>query len=377
MKLLTIGFLLTSKLRKENIRLRLIISKGNSNISLDSIWIVKKYDILNFATSSIQYKIWAELDCAIPLYTTCHYATSNDLYNDVDGGENPYSIIKSILNNVGFKLYPDISIDENGNEIRNRYSPPSTSNKIHFITNHNMYAIDAVKFLLSKAVSTLDVSPPAYLIYNIKDNKGFITTRENLFRTSSIEAQPDSTKAYYSITEASLGKQYQMKDVRTDSIMSDKDAGGIENSKLFYNYGFYKYNHKNRIWENDRVSKISINDNLTKGSSGQTDNSVLIGSGAEDYELARNYQFPTIKHQKMYDVLKHLELFSSNIQFSVDGDLNLDVGQVINVKEVSDSGGKTEMFNGKWLIIKIRHSFRNKEYKTNIIYARTYYTKLS
>ena len=93
-------------------------------------------------------------------------------------------------------------------------------------------------------------------------------------------------------------------------------------------------------------------------------------------ELARNYQFPTINHQRMYDTLKHLELFSSNIQFTVDGDLNLDVGHVINVKEVSDSGGKTEMFNGKWLIIKIRHSFRNKEYKTNVICARTYYTKV-
>jgi len=315
------------------------------------------------------------LDCAIPLYTTCTYATSNDLYNDAEGGENPYKIIKSILLNVGFKMYPDSSKDEDGNEIKNRYSPPSISNKVHFITNQNMYAIDAVKFLLSKAVSTLDVSPPSYLIYNIKDNKGFITSRENLFKEKSIEAQPDSTKSYYSITESSLGKQFQMKDVRTDSVTIEKDVGGLENSKLLYNYGFYKYNHKERVWENDKISKIGLNDTLTKGIAGATDNSVYLGAGTEDMELARNYQFPTINHQRMYDVLKHLELFSSNIQFTVDGDLNLDVGQVITVKEVSDSGGKTEMFNGKWLIIKIRHSFRNKEYKTNIICARTFFTK--
>lgn len=371
-----IGFLLTSKLKKENIRFNLVIKKGVSDQEINSIWIIKKYEILNVSTSAIQYRIYAELDCVIPLYTTCNYATSNDLFNNNEGGENPYSIIKSILNNVGFKMYPDRSFDEEGNEIRNRYSPPPPSKKIHFITNHNMYAIDAVKFLLSKAVSTLDVSPPAYLIYNIKDNKGFITTRENLFKPSSIESQPDSTKADYSISEASLGKQYQMKDIKSDSVSSENDVGGIENSKLFYNYGFYKYDHKNRLWENDKISKVSINDNLTKGLAGSTERSVYLGAGSEDYELSRNYQFPTINHQRMYDILKHLELFSSNIQFSVDGDLNLDVGQVINVKEVEDSGGKTEMFNGKWLIIKIRHSFRNKEYKTNLICARTYYSKV-
>ena len=290
-------------------------------------------------------------------------------------GENPYDIIRSILLSVGFKMYSSTSVDEKGNEIKNRYSPPAISNKVHFITNQNMYAIDAVKILLSKAVSTLDVSSPSYLIYNIKDNKGFITTRENLFKESSIDEQPDSTKVPYSITEVGLGKTYQMKDIQTDSIRYENEVGGIENSKLFYNYGFYKYNHNTRLWENDKVSKIGINDILVKGSNGSSEFSIYMNSGNEDFELAKNYQFSTKNHQKLYDVLKHLELFSSNIQFSIDGDLNLDIGQVISVNESSDSGGKAEMFNGKWFIIKIRHSFRNKEYKTNIICSRTYYTK--
>jgi len=149
---------------------------------------------------------------------------------------------------------------------------------------------------------------------------------------------------------------------------------GLENAKLFYNHGFYVYDHKSRSWENNKISKIAINDVLTKGITSQ-DQSVFTGGNDEDFELARTYQFPTINHQLMYDVLRNLELFSSNIQFTVDGDLNLDVGQVINVKEISDSGGKVEMFNGKWMIIKVRHSFRNKEFKTNLICSRTYYTK--
>ena len=79
------GFLLTSKLKKENFRLRLKIAKSNTSLNIDTIWIVKKYDILNFSSGSIQYKIWAILDCSIPLYTICEYATENNLYNDQEG----------------------------------------------------------------------------------------------------------------------------------------------------------------------------------------------------------------------------------------------------------------------------------------------------
>ena len=104
-KLLIIGFLLTSKLKKENLRFRLIIKKGVSGVQIDTFWIVRKYDILNFATSSIQYRVWADLDCAVPLYTTCTYETSNDLYNYVDGVENHYKIIKSILHNFVSKVF--------------------------------------------------------------------------------------------------------------------------------------------------------------------------------------------------------------------------------------------------------------------------------
>jgi len=119
-----------------------------------------------------------------------------------------------------------------GNKCASRYSFPVSSHKVHFITNHNMYAIDAVKFLLSKAVSTLDLSPPAYLIFNIKDGKGFVTTRSNLFKDSSIEQQPDSTQGYYSMSEAALGREYQMKDVRADVVNEDHDAGRIGKCKI-------------------------------------------------------------------------------------------------------------------------------------------------
>lgn len=368
------GMVLTSKLKAENTRFKLTIVKdgggGNENVSFDLIWIVKKFDILSISSTSIHYKIWCELDCAIPLYTICNYATENDLNNDIKGGENPFKIIRSILMNVGLPLYPEMSKDASGTMVKNRYSPPSCQTKVHFITNQNMFAIDAVKYLLSVAVGTLDVIPPSYLIFNLKDNKAFFTTRENLFKDSSISMQPQSTRFFYSITENSIGKEFQMRDIRTDS--SSLEIGGIENSKLFHNHNFYNYIHKDRVWENHKINKFSINDILTKGSS-PSDSSIYLRSGNEDLELSKYYQYPTIEMNKIYEVLRELELFSSNLQFSIDGDLNLDVGHVITIREADDKS-KMEMFNGKWMIVKIRHSFRNKEFKTNIICSRTYYS---
>jgi hypothetical protein len=374
-ELLDEGFALTSKLKQQNTRFRTIIKKdGGSpqeNISLDLFWIVKKFDILSISTNGIQYKIWADLDCAVPLYTICQYATENPLHSDTSGAENPFKIIRSILLNSGFALYPDGGVDSSGNKIKNRYSSPSCQTKVNFITNQNMYTIDAVKYLLSVAVGTLDVMPPAYLIFNMKDNKGFVTTRENLFKESSIKMQPQSISFYYSITDSTIGRQFQMRDIRTDSAR--EELGGIESSKMFYNHNFYQYDHKERAWGNDKVNKFSINDLLTKGST-PSDGSLFLKNASEDLELSKYYQYPTIHGYKMYEILRELELFSSNIQFSIDGDLNLDVGHVISIRE-TDAYEKREMFNGKWMVVKVRHSFRNKEYKTNLICSRTYYSK--
>lgn len=371
------GFALTSKLKAENTRIQTTIVKdggatGGENTTIDTIWIVKKFEVLSVSLTSIHYKIWCECDCSVPLYTICNYATQKDLYNDVDCGENPFKIIRSILTNSGLSMYPDASKDDGGTLVRNRYSPPSCNSKVHFITNQNMYSLDAVQYLLSVAPGVLDPTPPAYLIYNLKDKKAFVTTRENLFKPKNIDAQPKSTQAIYSITDTTIGKQYQMRDIKTDS--ANEELGGIENAKLFYNHNFYGYSHKDRAWENNKVNKFTLNELLTKGAAG-AESSLYLKNANEDMELAKYYQYAPINFDKIYHVMKSLELFSSNLQFSVDGNLDLDVGHVINITQ-NDDKHKQEMFHGKWMIVKIRHSFRNKEYKSNIICSRTYYSKV-
>jgi len=363
------GFSLTQYLKAQNLRLHFKLTKHND--ALDNIWIIKDYDIINVTKDAIHYRIYCELDCAIPLNTICKYATSCSLEGAVcENYENPYEMAKKILIQNNFQYYPLTKKDEKGNEVDTRYQLPSCSNMIHFITSQNQVTLDAVKYLLARGAATVNTEPPAYLIYNIRDNKGFITTRELLFRENNIREQPDTTQGIYSITQDFFGKQQQMTRINIYSSM-----GGIEFPKTFYNHQFYNYNHQERAWTNDKVNKFNIDDLLTRGIDTATEKSIFLKSGDEDLSLAKYYQYSTINSATIYDVLKNLELFSSNLQFMVDGNIQLDVGHVIKVQEENAKGLKSAAFEGKWLVTKIKHTFANKLYKMDVIGSRTYYRK--
>jgi hypothetical protein len=66
-----------------------------------------------------------------------------------------------------------------------------------------------------------------------------------------------------------------------------------------------------------------------------------------------------------------LDLYSSSVQFTVDGNLKLDVGEIIMIQEMQNDPSKSEQFFGLWMISKVRHSFKDQLFKTNIICTRT------
>jgi hypothetical protein len=70
--------------------------------------------------------------------------------------------------------------------------------------------------------------------------------------------------------------------------------------------------------------------------------------------------------------MRDLDIYSSNIQFTVDGNLKLDVGEIILINDfLYDNNSKVEQFFGLWMISKVRHSFKDQLFKTNIICTRT------
>lgn len=340
-------------------------------VRMSLTFLVRDYKILNATNEYTQYHIFCELDNAIPLNTLCEYATSCDLTSDSEQPENPYRIARSILTQVGYKLYPLTKRDGAGKEVPTKFGLPYTNEYCHFITYPNMRCVDALHYLLSYAVGENGMNPPAYLIHSLVDDKGYITTLEDCFRPAAIRDQPKSLAIPFSITQSvTPSRTYTMFETNTGST-----DGGIENAQQFFNYRFSEYSQEERLWESYDIGKPALNGLLTRGMDPAEESSLYLKALKEDISLSRYYRYAPHSHPVLYDVMRSLELHSSNIQFSVDGDLRFDVGQVISVYERGANDSKIEQFNGRWLICKIRHSFRNKQYRTNMICCRRFHQK--
>lgn len=364
------GHAISNTLKAQNCRIHVSIQKsgGDELVELALTFIVKDYHIAEVNMDHIEYKVMCELDNAIPLNTICEYATSCDLNNDNEQMENPYKIARNILIQTGYKLYPLTRKDEHGQDVMTKFDLPYTNDYCHFITYPNMKTIDAIRYLFSYAVGENGMNPPAYLIHNLLDDKGYITTLENCFSPVSLKDQPKPLTIPFSITEAVVpNRMYTMVEPDTNAA-----NGGITNSQQFFNYRFMEYDQEQRLWEDYSINKMVLNDLITRGIIDSQEKSIYLKQLKEDITQSRYYKYPTHHHPVLYDVMKNLELYSSNVQFTIDGDLRFDIGQVINVYEKGENDSEVEQFNGRWLISKIRHSFRNKEYKVNMICSRRF-----
>ena len=361
-------YAITNYLKNQNCKLILLLSrplqKQNDNEKSNDMTlstIVKEYDVINFDNESITYRISCELTNAIPLNTLCEYATKEP--------ENPYEIAYKILKNCGYSLFPIETKSEKGTILQTKYCLPSTDYKCNFITNQNMTVLDAIKYLFSAGAA--NSSEPAYLVHNLLYDRGFITSRRTLMRKDWLDTQPGVTKIDFNFSSSDIGETHIM------SFLSTKSAlGGIEHSKLYNNYEFFSYDHLKREWDSNLISKNNLNDTLTKFIDVQQEKSLFdTGDLTEDPKLSLKYQFPPINDYFITDVKRNLDLYSSNLQFTVLGDLELDVGLMINIDETRGGNQKIEQFSGVWMISKILHTFSDQMFKTNMIVSRVSYKK--
>lgn len=361
-------FSITNYLKNQNCKFMLLLSRpiqglienGKTNEMILS-FIVKSYDVLNFDNESITYSISCELSNSIPLNTICEYATKNP--------ENPYEIAYKLLKNYGYSLFPIETKSEKNVIIQTKYCLPSTDYKCNFITNQNMTVLDALKYLFSAGAA--NSSEPVYLVHNLFYDRGFITSRKTLMRKDWLDTQPGVTKMDFNFSTSDVGETHIM------SFLSTKSAlGGIEHAKLYNNYEFFNYNHLTREWDSTLFSKYNLNETLTKFINPEVEKSLFdIGDVDEDPKLSLKYQFPPINEYYITDVKRNLDLYSSNLQFTVIGDLELDVGLMINIDETRSGNEKIEQFSGIWMISKILHTFSDQLFKTNIIATRVSYKK--
>ena len=239
---------------------------------------------------------------------------------------------------------------------------------MRYITSPNTKAIDAVKYLLSRGVGDSGLNAPAYLIHRLIDDKGYITTFENLFKPDSMDYSQASNNLPFSITEALVkNKNYLARHPNTDSM-----NGGVEIPRLLFNYKFMEFDQEERQWDDYNVSKTAINDLLTRGIDPSSETSVFLKTLNEDISMSKYYKYPPLSHGVLYDAMRQLELYSSSFSFVVNGSIAMDVGDVIAINENGSNGAKESQFTGKWVITDIRHSFKKGIFSDYITVCRRF-----
>lgn len=371
-------YAVTNYLRHQNCFLNIIMNKPlhpeasavSKLIGVDLTFLIKSFTIVSFNNESITYRIFGELNNSIPLNTICKYATITGSKDIKEKLENPYKIAHSILSNAGYPLYPIETNIAKENEAPkmgpSMYMYPDTNIQTHFITYQNLKVYDAINYLF--ALGGMKDNEPVYLIHKLCDNQGFIASRKTLMMNKIIENDANIIKFDFKITSIQFMGINLMQFLELGTGM-----GGIDFSKTFFNYEFFEYDHNERKWYTNEVSKEKLNNVLTsiKGKGEES----LFGEdiGSEDKNLAFKYQYTPINGTLITDVKKNLDLLTSLISFTVNGNIEIDVGSIIKIQE--DYYDKMEQFNGKWLILEVQHSFIDQVFKSHLKCCRVTYMK--
>lgn len=353
---------ITNKIRRQNtfirVQLERMLDEGAESITdqkIDLTFLITDYKVVSFTDESITYEIECELDTSVLLNKTCEYATNPD------EPENAINIAYNILKSVNYPLYQtEINVDNS--KKRTRWYPPQSDTDISFITYQNMTVKNALEYLLS--ITGINCESPIYLIHNLTDNKSFLSSRNHLMRNEWLIDAPPITKMQFDFASNIGGISNNMKFLRTGG-----DIGGADTSKLLANYTFTSYDHINREWDSTIYSRDNLNDRLTEFKKDNEKSLLRYGNIQNDIDF--KYEFVPYSEPIVNDAMRDLDIFSSNIQFTVDGNLKLDVGEIISVEEIYSDKSKSEQFFGLWMISKVRHSFKDQLFKTNIICTRT------
>jgi hypothetical protein len=234
-----------------------------------------------------------------------------------------------------------------------------------------MRALDALHYLLSYGVGESGMNPPAYLIHNLIDDKGYLTTLENCYKKLSMNSQPNVTQLPFSLTKPIIPSREFT--TRKESMISSN--GGLKNAVQFFNYKFSEYDQEERLWESFDINKSVLNDLLTKGQEEASDLSMFMTFLNEDLTQSRYYKMVPHSHPLLYDIMRSLELHTSNLNFYIDGNMELDVGQIVNVSETGVSDATISQFHGRWLIKSISHTFGDQQYYSNLTLCRRFFKK--
>lgn len=345
------GFILTKFLKTTGLIMKVYIkspqaglteAEKNKNPVFNGTFIINNVNIVSKQDETIIYEFIGELNNKTTLIKNYNYATNKET-----GKVSPYKIITDILQASNYPF------DSNYTD---------TSQKIDFITSQNMTIEDSINYCLNLGVSKED--PPTYFVHNMLKGKAQLINQKS--NTSSL-VNAANVLSFYNKEDGA--KNPNLATLITD-IVSESPYGGLKNLQNLSTYEFNNYDHNKRQWKKYTYSGNLMSKTLAniQGEAGKDIENVFSPNELIDFTKLKQ-SYPNYRYDKMYDILKQLELGTDSIQFFVFGDLTRDAGQIVVLN--TDNEKLYSNLNGVWLIYQVMHKWEDKTYTNDITCYRT------
>lgn len=309
--------------------------------ALALIFLINEHILKKFDYKTIEYTLECSFFTAQNFGAHINYATDRTL-----PAVSPYKIIFDIMKLANIPM-ADIKL-------------PNTDFPIHYISDQNHTVKDDIHYCLNMACT--DKTPPSYLYYHMID-------QEYVFLNNAYIVK---NKDYICNTKLAL-PNINGTDIANSDVNIENPRLYTANTNLLYHQKTGKlkswtYHHLKRIWEISEILPEQY-DNLFNKNIKETKTVKTVYANIPYDDL--NIQYSETNFEKdLYFRLHDIETGTNCLEFTVNGNIIRDCGQIINIS--CHDPNYANQYGGIWVVYSIAHIFENGVYKNVINAFRTF-----
>ena len=325
---------------KQPIQTDNLYEKTKYDGELNATYVINNVTTLQQDKDKITYQFFSEEINVFNFIKNINYATNKK------NSKSPYEIIQEVCHKANIVMDSDY-VD--------------TSLKIDFINAQTMNVIDIIKYCLAMGAFSKNVSP-SYFFSRFLD------------QTSMLFNQMSKNPALINPCNLNLhitGKYIDGGNILGNYIKNielNSNENQINNLMRMGTKAFYDFNHNERKWNTTVFSSENILKTLIKLLTNQnTQEPSVWNSNFFSNQFINN--FPNYSHYKLYNIMRDIELCTSNLSFECLGNFKRDCGQAIFLHSADIPFQR--LFTNLWIIYSCEHEFENKTYTNQITCYKT------
>lgn len=320
---------------------RMTLTSNDHIINLQHSFIIDDISIMSNNIQNIYFKITASSLSSVNLKSKIDYSTNNKLVSAT-------KICKDILNQCKYPLDTVIDID--------------SVNKLEYITPVNYTVLKNIEYLMHYGSG--DVTGIYYLIYNMIKQKGRVVSINQLFNQESLNNVQNYNK-FIMPSKGGIHDQYTtMYDIKYNNFMKGSNTYEVAAKSTFNEFDYIKRKWSQNIFNFNRIdSSLPKLPNTYNTRSVYKDKPVIVGGNRF------NSEHSTVSYPELFKKLDKLYKYYSDIQFNCFGNLNRDIGQIVQIDAFNNV--VSNRYGGFYMIARIYHTFVRDNYTCNITALRT------